>query len=275
LDLISLYLKVLEKKRDEFNTNKNRLAVGLKKLNDTNTNIAELKIKLADMQPKLVVKNEELKVALVQVNADKAIADEKEAVVSQEAEIVGKKAAEAKAIKDDAQADLDAAKPELEAAQKALSLLDKDSIVEIKAFKQPPAGVVFVMECVMILISEAKDWNSIKKVLGDTNGFLNKLKTYDVEKTSEKVWKKARDGYISKPNFDPVEVKKVSTAASALCTWANACSKYQIVVKKVAPKKAKLAEVEAVLSEAQAELKVKTDEVQKVKDQVAKLEADC
>jgi len=116
LDLISLYLKVLEAKRHEFNTNKNRLAVGLKKLNDTNTNIAELKIKLADMQPKLKVKNEELAVALEVVNRDKAIADEKEKVVSAEAEIVNKKATEAKAIADDAEADLAAAKPELEAA---------------------------------------------------------------------------------------------------------------------------------------------------------------
>jgi len=117
LDLISLYLKVLEAKRHEFNTNKNRLAIGLKKLNDTNTNIAELKIKLADMQPKLKVKNEELAVALEVVNRDKAIADEKEKVVSAEAEIVNKKATEAKAIADDAEADLAAAKPELEAAQ--------------------------------------------------------------------------------------------------------------------------------------------------------------
>ena len=275
LDLISLYLKVLEKKRHDFNLNKNRLAIGLKKLNDTNTNIAELKETLAEMQPKLVIKNEELKVALVKVNADKAIADEKEAVVSAEAEIVNAKASEAKAIADDAQADLDAAKPELDNAQKALAMLDKDSIVEIKAFKTPPQGVVFVMECVMILLGEAKDWASIKKVLGDTNGFLNKLKTYDVTKTAEKVWKKARDGYISKPNFDPAEVKKISIAASALCTWANACSKYQMVTKKVAPKKAKLAEVTVVLNEAQAELKIKLDMVQNVKDQVAKLEAEC
>lgn len=116
LDLISLYNKKLDEQRNIFNTNKNRLAVGLKKLNDTNTNIAELKIKLADMQPKLKVKNEELAVALEIVNRDKAIADEKEKVVSAEAEIVSKKAAEAKAIADDAEADLAAAKPELEAA---------------------------------------------------------------------------------------------------------------------------------------------------------------
>jgi dynein heavy chain len=32
LDLISLYTKVLEEKREIFQTNKNRLAIGLKKL---------------------------------------------------------------------------------------------------------------------------------------------------------------------------------------------------------------------------------------------------
>jgi dynein heavy chain len=275
LDLISLYTQVLEQKRSEFNTNKNRLAIGLKKLNDTNTNIAELKIKLAEMQPKLKAKNEELAVALEAVNKDKAIADEKEQVVSAEAEIVNKKATEAKAIADDAEADLAAAKPELEAAQQALSKLDKDSIVEIKAFKSPPAGVVFVMECVMVLLGEAKDWNSIKKVLNDVNGFLGRLKKYDVETTSEKVWKKARDGYINKPNFEPGDIRKSSIAAAALCVWAVACSKFQVVTKKVAPKKAKYAEVTAVLKSAQDELKIKLDGVQVIKDQVAKLEAEC
>jgi dynein heavy chain len=36
LDLISLYMKMLEEKRKEMQINKNRLAIGLKKLNDTN-----------------------------------------------------------------------------------------------------------------------------------------------------------------------------------------------------------------------------------------------
>ena len=72
------------------------------------------------MQPKLAKSNEELKVALVKVEADKEIADEKEKIVSAEAEIVNKKAAEAKLIADDAEADLAAAKPELLAAQNAV-----------------------------------------------------------------------------------------------------------------------------------------------------------
>ena len=67
----------------------------MSKLNETNTEIAKLKIELARMAPVLTATNEELAVALVKVGQDKAIADEKEKVVSAEAEIVGKKAEEA------------------------------------------------------------------------------------------------------------------------------------------------------------------------------------
>jgi dynein heavy chain len=90
LDLISLYTKLLEIKREEMEKNKNRLAIGLKKLIDTNTNIAELKEKIEEMVPKLKLKNEELSVIITKVTADKAVADEKEAKVSGEAEIVNK-----------------------------------------------------------------------------------------------------------------------------------------------------------------------------------------
>jgi dynein heavy chain len=163
----------------------------------------------------------------------------------------------------------------MQAAENAVKNLDKNSIVEIKNFANPPDGVKFVMECVMVMLGEKTDWKNVKSVLSNVNEFMGKLLDYDVDKVSERIWKKAREGWISKPNFDPAEVKKVSVSASALCTWAKAVSKYQIIVKKVAPKKAKLAEVKGVLSSAQAELKVKLDDVQLVKDTVAKLEANC
>lgn len=86
LDLINLYLIALDQKWNEFNINKNWLANGLKKLNNTNANIAELKVKLAELQPLLKLKNEELKVALERVNADKVKASEQDLIVSAEAE---------------------------------------------------------------------------------------------------------------------------------------------------------------------------------------------
>lgn len=275
LDLINLYLNTLDVKRSEYNLNKNRLATGLKKLNDTNKSIAELKIKLAELQPQLQKKSEELKVALVKVNEDKAIANEKERVVSAEAEIVNKKAVEAKAISDDAEADLNAAKPELEAAEAALKSLDKSAIVEIKSFPNPPKAVVMVMEACMILLGEKIDWNNVKSVLSDTNGFINKLLTYDVSKTPESVLTKVRKNYLSLAEFEPGDVGKKSVAAKCLCIWCISVSRFQIVIKKVEPKKKKYEEVQTVLMTAQNELAQKMAEVNKVKEAVAKLEAEC
>ena len=53
LDLIKLYLNTLKQKRFEDNANKDRLALGLKKLNETNTQIDELKEYLRKKQPEL------------------------------------------------------------------------------------------------------------------------------------------------------------------------------------------------------------------------------
>ncbi len=51
LDLIHLYVSSLEQLREESMRNKRRLALGLKKLQDTNVSIAEFKIKIEHLQP--------------------------------------------------------------------------------------------------------------------------------------------------------------------------------------------------------------------------------
>jgi dynein heavy chain, axonemal len=162
LDLIHLYVKSLEIKREESMKNKRRLALGLKKLQDTNVSIADFKVKIEVLQPQLKAKNEQILEALVEVEKDQKIANEKEKFVSEEAKIVEAKKADAKIIADDAEKDLAAAKPELEAAKAAVAQLNKDSITEIKSFPNPPKAVVMVMEAIMILLQEKTDWKSIR-----------------------------------------------------------------------------------------------------------------
>ena len=163
LDLISLYLNTLGKKRAQINANRNRLANGLTTLKNTNASIADLRVTITKMLPELAKANEELAVTLVEVNKDKAIADEKDKVVSAEKEIVEAEAAETKIIKDDADSELAAALPILESAKKIVDSLDKNAIVEIKALNNPPAAVEMVMGCVMTMLGE-KDikWESIR-----------------------------------------------------------------------------------------------------------------
>ena len=65
-----------------------------------------------------------------------------------------------------------------------------------------------MMQCVAVLLLEKTDWAHIKSgVMGNVGEFMNRLLNYDVDKTSEKVWKKARDGYITKPEFEPSLVR--------------------------------------------------------------------
>jgi dynein heavy chain, axonemal len=151
LDLIGLYKNTLSKKRGEMNANKNRLANGLKKLETTNTNIAELKITLAEMQPQLVLSNEKLKETLIVVNRDKAIADEKERLAMIDQQVVQTKAAEAKVVKDDADEDLARALPILKKAKQIVDALDKAAVGEIKGYAQPPPPVVMTMEAVVTI----------------------------------------------------------------------------------------------------------------------------
>ena len=163
LDLISLYLNTLGKKRAQINQNRNRLGNGLTTLKNTNASIADLRVTITKMLPELAKANEELAVTLVEVNKDKAIADEKDKVVSAEKEIVEAEAAETKIIKDDADSELAAALPILESAKKIVDSLDKNAIVDIKALNNPPAAVEMVMGCVMTMLGE-KDikWESIR-----------------------------------------------------------------------------------------------------------------
>ena len=58
--------------------------------------------------------------------------------VNLESEKIAKDEVECKNIAEEAQADLDKALPALEAAQKALELLNKKDMAEIKAYAKPP-----------------------------------------------------------------------------------------------------------------------------------------
>ena len=57
LDGINMYITSLEHKGDEAKINIDRLSNGCKKLKDTNSQIADLQISLADLIPRLDVEN--------------------------------------------------------------------------------------------------------------------------------------------------------------------------------------------------------------------------
>ena len=178
-----------------------KLRNGLDKLADTATQVGEMAIEL-EVKKKVVAKAqtdcEEMLVVIVQ---EKRVVDEQQKTVNAETEKIGKEEADTKIIADDAQADLDKAIPALDAAQKALELLNKKDMAEVKAYAKPPPAVETVMEAVMVLRKQEPTWAEAKKQLGDPN-FLMQLVQYDKELLTDSVLNKVNK-YTREKSFDP------------------------------------------------------------------------
>ena len=101
-------------------------------------------------------------------------------------------------------------------------------------------------------MGQKKDWKTAKGLMKNSQNFLKSLKEFDVSTVKESVIQKIRKEYLSKPDFNPATVTRLSVPAGAMCTWIIALSSYQIVYKKIVPKKAKLKEVSAAAEEAKA-----------------------
>lgn len=107
LDLISLYMSLLEDKRKEVRQQRDRLAKGVTILEETNSMVDGLKEELKALQPVLKQKAVEAEDLLKKVNVEKKEAEKVRVNVEAEEQVVKKQAHEAGELQADAQKDLD------------------------------------------------------------------------------------------------------------------------------------------------------------------------
>ncbi|KAI9095538.1 hypothetical protein DFS34DRAFT_182154 [Phlyctochytrium arcticum] len=269
LELINLYIAMLQEKRKEFGSARDRLRNGLNKLLETNELVAHMQIELEQLGPELKRRAADTEMLMVKIGKDQETADGVRKVVSEEEVVVRAKASETEAIATEAQRDLDEALPALQAAYKALDGLDKKDIAELKVFSKPPDTVLMVLEAICTLFKVKPDWDSSKKLMSDPQ-FMRKMAEYDKDNIPESVSKKLKK-YIENPNFTPEAVEKVSKACKSMSMWVIAMDLYSRVFKEVQPKRRRLEEAQAVLETTQAKLAEKTAALQQVESQLEKL----
>ncbi|KAI9203256.1 dynein heavy chain and region D6 of dynein motor-domain-containing protein [Polychytrium aggregatum] len=269
LELINLYVAMLQEKRKELGASRDRLKNGLNKLQETNDLVANMQIELEQLGPVLKQSAQDVEVLMVKIAKDQETADGVRKVVSEEEAIVREKAIATEAIAAEAQKDLDEALPALQSAYKALEALDKKDIAELKVFTKPPDAVLMVMESICLLFKVKPDWENSKKLLGDSQ-FMKKMQDYDKDNIPEAIQKKLQK-YIQNPNFNPEAVERVSKACKSMCMWVVAMDLYSRVFKEVAPKRKRLEEAQQMLEATMAKLAEKTAALQEVESQLQKL----
>ena len=276
LELLSLYKKLLDKKRTELLVLRKRTATGLEKLLAATKEVEILQEELEAMQPMLLQTSQDTENTMKKIAADKIIAEEFKEIVMKEEAIASKKAEETKIMADDAKRDLDEALPALDAAVDSLNSLTKGDIIEVRSMQRPPDGVKLVMEalCIMKNVKPKKIdgdkpgkkvddyWEPGRGLLADPQKFLDGLMNFDKDAIPEATILKIKP-YVESPEFQVAVISRVSKAATSMCQWVRAMEKYYWVAKSVAPKRAQLAVAEEALEvtmKALAELKRKMRE---------------
>uniref|UniRef100_A0A3B4T6A4 Dynein axonemal heavy chain 6 n=1 Tax=Seriola dumerili TaxID=41447 RepID=A0A3B4T6A4_SERDU len=266
LELINLYLGMLNEKRQELVVARDRVKNGLTKLLETNELVDKMKVDLSALEPVLKQKSIDVDALMERLAVDQKSADEVRKVVQEDEALAKVKAEDTQAIADDAQRDLDEALPALEGANQALSSLDKADISEIKVFTKPPDLVMTVMEAVCILLNCKPDWPGAKQLLGDSN-FLRRLTDYDKDNIKPQILLKLQK-YINNPDFIPEKVEKVSRACRSMCMWVRAMDLYTRVLKEVGPKRENLAKAQKELDMTMATLRDKQQQLQEVENEI-------
>ncbi|XP_045894232.1 dynein axonemal heavy chain 6-like [Micropterus dolomieu] len=266
LELINLYLSMLEKKRQQLVLARDRVKNGLTKLLQTNELVDKMKVDLSDLEPILKQKSIDVDALMEKLTVDQESADKVRKVVKEDEALAKVKAEDTQAIADDAQRDLDEAQPALDSANQALNSLDKADISEIKVFTKPPDLVMTVMEAVCILLNYKPDWAGAKQLLGDAN-FLRRLTDYDKDNIRPQILQKLQK-YINNPDFLPEKVEKVSKACRSMCMWVRAMDLYSKVLKEVGPKREKLAKAQIEQDITMATLREKQKKLQEVDNQI-------
>ena len=108
-------------------------------------------------------------------------------------------------------------------AGEGLSLIDRNAIVEIRAFPAPPKDVGNTISLVAVLLGH-KDlsWPAIKKnVLANTSAFLEQLKHFDAWNVKNSTARRARKIALEL-NTSAEMMRKKSVPAGQLYAWTEA-----------------------------------------------------
>ncbi|CEG44893.1 flagellar inner arm dynein 1 heavy chain beta [Plasmopara halstedii] len=269
LSLVTGYVELLSEKAATIRDTRDKLKNGLAKLEESRLQVEEMSKQLEQRKVVVAQKNKDCSNLLVVIVSERRVADEQKKQVESDSERISKEEAETKKIADDAEKDLNEALPALQHAMMEVENLDKKAIAEVKVYTQPPEAVSMVMCAVMILFGLPPTWASAKTKMNDVS-FLQQIKTFDKDSIRDKTVT-ALKKYTTKPAFNSDAVRKVSSAAGALCSWVLAMECYAGVFRVVAPKKDVLRRSQQALAVKQKDLQAAKESLQEVIEKVETL----
>ncbi|RLN89754.1 hypothetical protein BBJ28_00006653 [Nothophytophthora sp. Chile5] len=184
----------------------------------------------------------------------------------------------------------------LEEASRALLLVDKRHIVEIKSFVSPPPLVHLVLGAVCVLFQIEPSWESARRLLlGDAN-VVQTLLQFDKDAVPSATLSRLGAEFLGDERFCHEEVERQSVAAASMVGWVRAIHQYasarrqvqptldrlekaqtrlQLIMKEFQVSKQRVVEADEAWEATQATLEATKSRKQALTSELMSLEARC
>lgn len=274
LDMVNKFNSVVKEKSELLNSQQKHIKNGLKKLLETQNQVADMRVEMERYTVKLKEKDVEANVKLNEV-----VERQKEATVSKEAAeklaaYLAKQTAEINKRSAEVQKQLDVAGPALAAAKEGVKNIKKADFNEIKSLSSPPTIVRLVMELVIVLMGERqKDWNNIKKVIRGED-FLNSILNFDPYVLTAAVIGEIEADYLSNADLSQEAVNRGSKACAPLYMWALSQVSYSKLLIKLKPLFDEIEALKAEAAQAVAKHNAALEDVDKLEKAIDTYKAD-
>jgi len=231
LELIKLFRSLFENTRNSIQSQEARYRTGLDKIRDTEVSVKAMQVQLEALQPQLIQSSQETADLMTTIEQRTLQVAQTRKIVTEEERQCNEQAEAASAIKNECEAQLAEAMPALNQAMKALRVLKKSDLDELKSMKVPTQGVLLTAEALCILMSippkkvgeagkKKEDWWAPAKqsLFNDPQLFI-KLQKYDKDNIPASIIEKVKP-MVKNPEFTPAKVAKASKAAEGFCKWS-------------------------------------------------------
>ncbi|KAJ3091583.1 Dynein heavy chain 1, axonemal [Quaeritorhiza haematococci] len=273
---VDLFYSLCVQKVEQFQSRTTSLELSLSRLEQLLGSIDKVQDKYKTLTEDLQRKTKQAQRYLQLIEEEREALDRVNVEIRILEDNLSKLAVDCKSMKDKYNMELENVAPALAAAGKGVEALKRGELHEIKSMVHPPKGVLLVMEalCVAFKVDvRGSDsmWEVAKRLVSEIK-FTSALLNFDKNSLTTFVMLKL-ESYISNPEFNPVEIAKISQPVASLASWLIALHKYYKVKTSLEPLQLQIKDLESRLELARASLEVNINQKAKYEANLTDLRA--
>jgi hypothetical protein len=249
--------------------------MGIQKLEEANVIVANLKSDLIVLQPKLVVKKDEIKIMIENLDVQKKVVGEEKQKIQADKDVAEVERDRIAKIKDECDNELKQVKPILDEAERALNSLTEDDIFSVKKLNKPPQNLVLLGKCVCFIYeSKGLEWTDTQRLLSNPKDFIENCKDTNLMISKLNDPRRLKELGSLFAAIENIDYSKVSKVSEGLKKWVGAMLIYVEKWRFVNPRMISLDKATKELEVVEKNLFEKSQYLRQKEAEVEKLTKD-